>query len=190
MYCKSCRERLKTITVCFNKWVFSVMYAICEYQADWPLRFERICSYLNSHLNSECLLHHIGSTSIPGMPGKDIIDISVEYPRGLKPKILKVLKQAGYHHLGDLGLSGRDAFKADSSYTLNLLPPHHLYACERGAYELKKHLAFRDYLRANPQRALWLANMKRLAASESACKNEYIEKKSAFYELMTAESMQ
>lgn len=165
------------------------MYVISEYQADWPLKFEQICSYLKGYLNADCLLHHVGSTAIPDMPAKDIIDISVEYPRGLKAKILKALNQAGYRHLGDLGLSGREAFTVDSLYTLNHLPAHHLYACERGAYELKKHLAFRDYLRSNRERALWLADMKRLAASESVCKNEYIEKKSGFYELITAESM-
>jgi len=165
------------------------MYSLSEYQEAWSVQFERIAAYLRVNLEASCIIHHVGSTSIPAMPAKAIIDISVEYSHGLKPKLLQMLERAGYLHLGDLGLSGRDAFNANSRYTLYSLPQHHLYACESGAYELKKHLAFRDYLRANPDRALWLASKKRLAANESSSKSEYIENKSRYYEIITTESL-
>jgi len=165
------------------------LYTISEYQPDWRSRFERIASYLERFLDATCKIHHIGSTSIPGMPAKDIIDISIEHPSQGKTKIVQALQSAGYQHLGDLGLVGREAFKAISHDMLNHLPLHHLYACETGAYELKKHLAFKKYLIANRDRATWLANMKRLSAKQSNSKFEYIESKSIYYELITQESL-
>ena len=165
------------------------MYFITNYNIDWPVRFEQIASYLNKYLPDNCRIHHIGSTSVPDMPAKDIIDIDIEYVAGTKAIIFKSLVEAGYEYLGDLGLHGRDAFKAICDTHAANLPEHHLYACESGAYELIKHLAYRDYLRSNRDRALWLSKKKHLAAQTSKSKDEYIEKKSCYYELITKESM-
>jgi GrpB-like predicted nucleotidyltransferase (UPF0157 family) len=165
------------------------MYFISNYNLDWPVRFEQIASYLKTYLPDNCKIHHVGSTSVPGMPAKDIIDIDIEYVAGTKEIIFRNLENAGYKHLGDLGIHGRDAFKVNCDTLAAKLPDHHLYACESGAYELIKHLAYRDYLRSNKDRALWLGNKKLLAANSSKSKDEYIEKKSCYYELITRESM-
>lgn len=162
---------------------------ISDYNHDWPNRFERIVSYLMAFLPDNCTIHHVGSTSVPGMPSKDIIDLDIEHIPGILQTIISGLENAGYDHLGDLGIPGRVAFKPISGTNAASLPDHHLYACETGAYELLKHLAYRDYLLAKPDRAQWLANMKILVDSASKSKEEYIKKKSCYYEQITKESM-
>lgn len=165
------------------------MQYISSYKEDWPRKFEKIIAYLKTFLPEYCEFHHIGSTSIPGMPAKDIIDIDVEHDHGDLAMIVNCLQKAGYEHLGDLGITGREAFKTIPDLHAALLPEHHLYACETGAHELQKHLSYRDYLLANPDRALWLGKKKILTDAAARSRDEYIENKSCYYEIITDESM-
>lgn len=52
---------------------------ITEYGHDWPNRFVQIIEHLKTFLLESCIFHHVGSTSVPGMPAKDIIDLDIEY---------------------------------------------------------------------------------------------------------------
>ena len=165
------------------------MHYIIEYNHDWPKRFVRITGHVKEYLPESCLFHHIGSTSVPGMPGKDIIDLDIEYAAGSLDTVISGLKEAGYEHEGDLGISGREVFKPALKSGAASLPAHHLYACEAGAYELLKHLAYRDYLIANPDRAEWLATQKIAGDASAESRDEYIEKKSCSYAVITEESM-
>ena len=70
------------------------------------------------------------------------------------------------------------------------LPSHHLYECEAGAYELLKHLAYRDYLVANPDRSDGLATQKIAIDASVDSRDEYIEKKSCSYAVITEESIE
>ncbi|MBQ1432933.1 MAG: GrpB family protein, partial [Ruminococcus sp.] len=54
---------------------------------------------------------------------------------------------AGYHHKGDLGITGREAFSYEGK---EHLMKHHLYVCPENSAELRRHTAFRDYLRTHP----------------------------------------
>ena len=166
------------------------MKYITAYNRDWPERFVQITAYVKAFLPAGCAFHHIGSTSVPGMPAKDIIDLDIEYANGFLQAVIDGLKKAGYKHAGDLGVPGRDAFKPVPDSGAANLPAHHLYACEADAYELQKHLAYRDYLRAHPARSEWLANEKLLADASANSRDEYIDKKSGYYELITKESME
>ncbi len=58
------------------------------------------------------------------------------------------MKSIGYIHEGNLGIPGREAFAYDGKEHLQ---KHHLYVCPEDSLELKRHLAFRDYLRAHPE---------------------------------------
>jgi GrpB-like predicted nucleotidyltransferase (UPF0157 family) len=165
------------------------MQFITEYSPDWPRRFAELADYLRPFMPSGCFIHHVGSTSIPGMPAKDIIDLIVQCADGSIDQVIAALARAGYEHQGDLGITTRQAFRPCPQSPTSALPPHHLYACEASSPELAKQLAFRDYLRAQPDRARWLACMKIAADAHATSRDDYIHAKSDAYAIITREAI-
>ena len=165
------------------------MHYITDYNSEWPQRFEHITSYLTPFLPGSCQIHHVGSTAIPGMPAKDIIDLDIECPLNMMQTVIAALKKAGYEHEGDKGILGREAFRPNQFTEAASLPQHHLYACESGTDELKKHLAYRDYLLAYPDRAEWLAHQKVAVDNAAESREAYIQNKSKFYLLIIREAL-
>ncbi len=165
------------------------MKFISLYNPDWVSRYAMISSWLEQWLHADCHLHHVGSTSIPGMPAKDIIDIEIECPPGDMSLVIASLKAAGYEHQGTLGIEGREAFRPLTGTDASRLPVHHLYACESGAFELLKQLAFKHYLLSNPERAAWLAQQKIECDQSARSREGYIERKAPFYAAITAEAL-
>ena len=161
---------------------------IREYTTNWVIGFAEIAQYLARHLPGECRIHHVGSTSIPYMPAKDVIDLDIECPQGAMRRVVFALSEAGYEHLGDRGIPTREAFRPQEGSDALLLPAHHLYACESGSEELRRHLAFRDYLSSHPKRARWLADAKRCADAAAPTREAYIEGKDAAYKAIVAEA--
>ena len=122
-------------------------------------------------------LEHVGSTAVPGLRAKPVIDacIVVASPRDI-PFVVKALAKIGYAHRGDLGVSGREAFKSSSD-----LPAHHLYASPRNSVSLRNHLGLRDFLRANANVALEYGALKTsLAAQYPNDMDSYIAGKTDF----------
>ncbi len=99
-------------------------------------------------------VHHVGSTAVPGLAAKDIIDIDLEYPVDIPfQKIKERLASLGYQHHGDQGIPQREVFKRgerETDHSTLDMYAHHLYACPTGSRELLRHLKFRDHLRNNP----------------------------------------
>jgi GrpB-like predicted nucleotidyltransferase (UPF0157 family) len=134
------------------------------YDPDWPLLFEQLYARVWPAVqHASIALEHVGSTAVPGLAAKPIIDacIVLPSPRDL-PFVTKGLVALGYVHRGNLGVPGRDAFKA----TPDTLPKHHLYASHRGSVSLKNHLGLRDYLRANPDAAREYGALKQSLAAQ------------------------
>ena len=165
------------------------MRYITPYNPDWPRRFAHIVAYLVPLLPKDCRIHHIGSTSVPGMPAKDVIDLVIECPGGSIRAVIDALSKAGYEHQGDRGIPGREVFRPASESEPASFPSHHLYTCESGAAELRKELAFRDYLIRHPHRAHWLAQQKIAADASAPTRAAYIDNKSPSYALITSESL-
>ena len=163
------------------------MKYIVPYNNEWPIRFNAIAQFLRGYIPDGCLIHHVGSTAVPGMPAKDIIDVDVECPDGSMASVIEALERARYDHEGDLGIPTREAFKPRIGSTALSLPCHHLYACETRSPELFKHIAFRDYLICHPTRAEWLASQKVRADELANSRAEYIENKSSAYETIEGE---
>lgn len=162
---------------------------LTDYDSDWPAWFARIRAYLRPAVGDGVRIEHVGSTSVPGMAAKPIIDIDVVVPAGAMQQIIASLVKAGYRHQGDLGILGREAFDVDGEATRDL-PYHHLYACQDGAPELTRHLAFRDYLRAFPDEAERLSELKRqLAFVDKVSRSEYIDAKSPLVRELTAKAL-
>ncbi|MYD98694.1 MAG: GrpB family protein [Gammaproteobacteria bacterium] len=168
---------------------FCTVRHIREYTEDWANGFREIARILYAILPRGCRVHHVGSTSVPGMPAKDIIDIDIEYPQDSMREVIERLSEAGYDHRGNRGVPMREAFAPRDGTHMAPLSTHHLYACESGSSPLRDHLAFRDYLLAHPERACWLAAEKRRADSVSPTRTAYIDAKAAAYEEVLAEAV-
>lgn len=123
---------------------------VLPYDEAWKKDFENIKAELMTVLDGLVLsIEHVGSTSVPGLSAKPIIDIDVVVEgEDSFEKVKTALETIGYHHEGDLGIPGREAFKYEGK---DHLRKHHLYVCSKDAAELKRHISFRDYLRAHPE---------------------------------------
>lgn len=118
------------------------------YDQAWPGRFEAPCRVPEPALHGvPHRIEHVGSTRIPRMAAKPIIDLDLVIQPGGFPLAKRRLESLGYVHEGDLGISGREAF-APGARPLADLPSHHLYVCVEGSAALRNHLAFRGGARS------------------------------------------
>lgn len=157
---------------------------ISEYDPRWPALFCELRDGLPAGLRM-CArsIEHVGSTAVPGLAAKPIIDIDVVVADEADvAEAIAMLAAAGYPHKGDAGVPGREAFDQPPH-----LPEHHLYLCVEGAGPLVAHLRLRDHLRANPGTAREYAALKReLAAAYGDDREGYTEAKTAFIERVLA----
>jgi len=149
-----------------------------DYDPRWPQRFEMLRSRVAVVLGElASSIEHVGSTAVPGLAAKPIIDIDVLVRSSADlPVVIRKLTDLGYEHRGNLGVSGREAFRAKSD-TIH----HHLYVCPPGSREYERHIAFRNYLRAHARDAIAYALLKRELASRFGSDREgYNQAKSEF----------
>jgi GrpB-like predicted nucleotidyltransferase (UPF0157 family) len=91
---------------------------------------------------------HVGSTSVVGMSAKPVIDIDVVVKDWIFfHEIVRRLGELGYEHQGDLGISGREAFKLTHEST----HPHNLYVCHIESIAYKNHILLKKHLSENPE---------------------------------------
>ena len=137
---------------------------VLPYDARWKKDFEEIAAELRAALGDAALsIEHVGSTSVEGLSAKPIIDIDVVIgSMDSFEETRRLLDKIGYSHEGNLGVEGREAFKYSGKEHLR---KHHLYVCPRESRELKRHLAFRDYLRQNRAAAEEYGKIKEEGAS-------------------------
>ena len=123
---------------------------VCPYDSGWVQDFQAIRSELAGALKDLAIgIEHVGSTSVPGLSAKPIIDIDVIIEDTSKlPDVIAALASIGYVHEGNGEIEGREVFGYDGKEHLR---KHHLYVCAKDAAELRRHLMFRDYLRSHPE---------------------------------------
>ena len=130
----------------------------------WAVDFGEEASRLRLALAGVVVdVHHIGSTAIPGIHAKPIIDILLTVQRlsALDGKS-DVMAELGYEVLGEFGISARRYFRRTSAAGRRT---HHVHAFEHGTPGALRHLAFRDYMNAYPQAAQDYDALKRRLAS-------------------------
>ena len=135
---------------------------VVDYNPEWPTIFEQLHARVWPVVQDIAVaIEHVGSTSVPGLAAKPIIDMSVIVTSEREiPLAIERLSTLGYIHQGDLGIEGREAFKfPDGS------PAHNLYVCPQGSLGLENHLMVRDYLRVHPERAREYGDLKKRLAS-------------------------
>lgn len=123
-------------------------------QPDWAKAFLREQARLYETLGRAVLdVQHIGSTAVPGLSAKPILDIGVAV-RDFDEAFATVrpLAALGYRYRGEYGISRRHYFVKGSSVR-GSPRTHHLYMLEERSLEWRKHLRFRNYLRAHPEEA-------------------------------------
>ena len=120
-------------------------YVIVEdYNSIWKDEFKKIKDELLTALSGQVIsIEHVGSTAVEGLCAKPIIDIDIVIDNNFE-EVKGLLEMVGYTHEGDLGISGREAFKYVNKPYLMM---HHLYVCNKDNDELYRHITFRDYLR-------------------------------------------
>ncbi|MEM7576664.1 MAG: GrpB family protein [Planctomycetota bacterium] len=134
---------------------------VVDYDPAWPRRFDALHATLWPELSAHAFtLEHVGSTSVAELAAKPIIDAAVVVEdSAVLPSVIAVLATHGYVHRGDLGVPGREAFHPPARTFA-----HHLYACVRDNLGLRNHLALRDALRRDPQKAREYGALKKRLA--------------------------
>ncbi len=127
---------------------------IQPYQESWVDDFNQIKTTIEAlFLDLDINIHHVGSTSVRHLAAKSIIDIDISFGKNVEFETIKSgLETLDYYHNGDQGIKDREAFKRKKTNKKHLILdviPHHLYVCPLHSQELKRHLAFRNYLTEN-----------------------------------------
>lgn len=180
------------------------------YNPEWPTQFQRIANDLKRILTTlNPTIEHIGSTSVPGLDAKPIIDVAVGIATSsLLNATIEPMTQQGYiyyevyntgmplrrYYVGLTPGDHRNKFK--SVYTAEDEIPHaeihkythtHIHIWESGSSEYLRHIAFREYLRAHPEIAAQYAQLKhQLSLTDwndgnayNGGKNDFIQKEEA-----------
>ena len=160
--------------------------AITPYNPSWPAQFEAVADAIQpafAHIPS-ATIEHIGSTSVPGLAAKPVIDIDVIVDLSDIPDGIAALESIGYSHRGDLDVPGREAFFPPDND-----PRRNVYLCQRGCLSVRNHLAVRDVLRRRPDlRDRYAAYKLALAAKPGMDIATYTDEKSPILQAILAES--
>jgi len=149
---------------------------IRDYDPEWPRLFEREAARVRSLLDDRVVrLEHVGSTSVPGLPAKPIIDMVLELPDSSdEPAYLPDMEAAGYRLvIREPEWFEHRVFKGPDT-NINL----HVFTA--GSAEVERMLRFRDWLRSNPaDLELYLRTKRELAARDWKYVQQYADAKSA-----------
>ena len=162
---------------------------IVPYDPGWPSAFQAEAARLRAALKTLALrIDHNGSTSIPGLAAKPVIDIQVSVAtlQPLSPYGTR-LEALGYIHVPHPD----DAFSPFFHRPMEWPHSHHVHVVERGGTEERRTLAFRDYLREHSDVAREYEDLKRTLAAQTvaadrASRERYAVAKTDFIERVVA----
>jgi GrpB-like predicted nucleotidyltransferase (UPF0157 family) len=156
----------------------------------WRNAFETEKRHVGSALGENVVaIHHIGSTAIPNIYAKPVVDLLVEVGN-----ITEVdgrsseMESLGYEVMGEFGIPRRRYFRKDNEKGIRT---HQIHAFETGSAEIERHIAFRDYMIAHPEEAQRYSELKRkLAEKHSQSMDEYMDGKDEFIKEMDLKATQ
>jgi GrpB-like predicted nucleotidyltransferase (UPF0157 family) len=160
---------------------------IVDYDPRWPELFEaekaRILEACGEWLAT---VEHIGSTSVPGLAAKPIIDIMPGLRRLEDGRhCIEPMQKLGYQYLGEYGIPERLYFNKGVPRS------HHVHMFVVGHEHWDRHLLFRDYLRMHPEAAARYTALKReLVEKFRDDRDAYTEAKSEFVRDIEADAAQ
>jgi GrpB-like predicted nucleotidyltransferase (UPF0157 family) len=140
---------------------------VVDYDPQWAEAYRTESAAIQHALKDlDVRIHHIGSTSVPGLMAKPVIDILIE---ATDVAVLdcydEAMRAIGYIPKGEFGITGR-RFYLKGLYDRT----HHIHAFNRGTPDVIRHLAFRDYLIAHPDIAIEYGVLK--AEMADMCNND------------------
>lgn len=151
------------------------------HKPQWATDFEFIKSELNHLLEDVPIIsiEHVGSTSVPGLAAKPIIDIDVVVNRDNLPAAIAALTtlEASYLYMGDLGITDRHAFQDISEGSQRKSLKRNLYVCVNGCQALRNHIGVRDVLREDAELRAEYQQVKKSLAAKGMEIDEYVEAK-------------
>jgi len=139
---------------------------VADYDPEWPAWFAAVCDQVWPAVAELAVrIDHVGSTSVPGLAAKPIIDMDIVVASSdrIEP-VIERLATIGYRWRGDLGVVGREAFERRPDRSPEL-PPHHLYLVVEDNRAHLDHWLLRDLLRADPEAREQYAAIKRHSAA-------------------------
>jgi GrpB-like predicted nucleotidyltransferase (UPF0157 family) len=161
---------------------------VVPYSGDWATAFATERSVLADALDATgCRIEHVGSTSVPGLAAKPILDIAVGHPADVAAQaIVALLEGIGYVYGGDAGGEGGHVL---ARVTTGDARTHHLHLVALDDPQWASYLAFRDYLRANePARAAYRDAKYALAARFPSDRKAYTAGKHEIVERLLSEA--
>ena len=142
-------------------------YVFKPYSLIFPELFEREKTRISSQLKMGHHIEHIGSTAIPGMGGKGIIDIAIAVQKEDMQTSSDLLQDLGYEFRSNFSTSDRFYFVGNLEDPEEGTRRYHIHLTYLENPEWKKLIQFRDYLKCHPNEAQEYAEIKKKAAKEA-----------------------
>ncbi len=151
---------------------------VVSYNPNWKDMYKEESEKIKNVLSNIIIdIHHIGSTAIPGIKAKPVIDILVEAKdiEGVDQYNHK-MKEFGYEAMGEYGIPKRRFFRRGGNKRT-----HHVHIFQVGNEEIERHINFKEYLISHPDKAREYSKLKeKLANKYSYDVENYIDGKSDF----------
>ncbi|MEK4517741.1 GrpB family protein [Paenibacillus sp. FSL H8-0122] len=159
---------------------------LSDYNPDWVNRYQEEASFLTTIFTDEIVrFEHFGSTSVPGLKAKPVIDMMC-----IVKDINKIdlyndrMHLLGYDAGGDWGIPGRRLFRKGGEART-----HHIHCYQADNPQIERHLVFRDYLRAHPAEAARYSQFKQELADHFEDTSQYGPAKKAFVSSMEQQAL-
>lgn len=136
---------------------------VVPYNLQWPEMFASEAELIKQALGNNCItIYHIGSTSVPGLSAKPIIDM-LPVVRDIQEvdKATKAMESLGYEVKGEYGIAFRRYFQKNKN-----IRTHNVHAYQEGDPEISRYLKFRDWMRSHPDDAKSYAKLKEELAAK------------------------
>lgn len=153
----------------------------------WSQVYDKFHAHLMQHLaDVACTIEHVGSTSVPGLAAKPILDIAIGAATPDPTVFTDRLSDAGFVFKADLGIYGGlfYTFELQSNTTVA-----HLHVVDIDEFQWQWYLAFRDGLRANPDLVTEYADLKHQAAQAHSTDRDGYTKAKFDWVLATVSSL-
>ena len=137
---------------------------IADYDPSWPQKYREEEKRLKQILGENCMaMYHIGSTSVPGLAAKPILDI-LPVVKSLEKvdEAAAEFEKIGYEYLGEFGIQGRRYLRKGGEERTHQI---HMFQVD-DMKNIERHLAFRDYLRSHAREREAYAQLKRSLAQK------------------------
>lgn len=165
---------------------------LVDYDDDWPRQAQRLIGRLSAWLGGRAPeIEHVGSTAVPGMPGKDVIDIQIGVSNladADDPEFVRILADMGFPRIDDYRMDHPTDDLPDPSLWIKRFHGScdpgrvvHLHVREVSSAGWQYALLFRDWLRNDPGAAEEYVEVKALLDAQAASTSEYVKAKEPWF---------